>query len=72
MGAITFCLFIVDRSGRRVPWLLSAGGCAIALVYIGAYVIAVDPASKKGMLSAGEQREGTAAVACIMLYSFIW
>ncbi|GMK53695.1 hypothetical protein CspeluHIS016_0102810 [Cutaneotrichosporon spelunceum] len=72
VGAITFCLFIVDRSGRRIPWLLSASGCAITLIYIGAYVIAVDPASKKGMLSAAEQREGTGAVACIMLYSFIW
>ncbi|BEI98795.1 hypothetical protein CcaverHIS631_0310940 [Cutaneotrichosporon cavernicola] len=72
VGAITFCLFIVDRSGRRVPWLLSASGCAITLIYIGAYVIAVDPASKKGMLSSAEQREGTGAVACIMLYSFIW
>lgn len=71
-GAITFCLFIVDRAGRRVPWLLSAGGCAICLIYIGAYVIVHNPAANKGNLSIAAQHEGTGAVACIMLYSFIW
>lgn len=44
----------------------------MTLIYIGAYVIVRDPATNKATLSAAALREGQGAVACIMLYSFIW
>lgn len=69
-GAITFCLFIVDRAGRRVPWLLSAASCCACLCYIGIYVAIAKPT--EGNLSASDHKAGQAAIAAIMLYSWFW
>lgn len=69
-GAITFCFFIVDRAGRRVPWMLSAGACSALLLYIAIFVKIGEPS--KGLTSASQIAGGKAAVACIMLYSWFW
>jgi hypothetical protein len=69
-GAITFCFFIVDRAGRRNPWMLSAGACAVLLVYIAIFVKVAEPA--KGLTSPSQIAGGKAAVAAIMLYSWFW
>lgn len=69
-GAITFCFFIVDRAGRRLPWMLSAGACSALLLYIAIFVKVAEPS--KGLTSASQIAGGKAAVACIMLYSWFW
>lgn len=69
-GAITFCFFIVDRAGRRNPWMLSAGSCAALLILIAIFVKVAEPA--KGLTSPSQIAGGKAAVAAIMLYSWFW
>ncbi|WOO82693.1 putative quinate permease [Vanrija pseudolonga] len=71
VGAITFCLWIVDRSGRRLPWLLSASSCAVCLIYMGAFVEIAKP-SQGGLHSASSIAGGKGAIAAIMLYSWFW
>lgn len=71
IGSFIFFLFVVDRSGRRVPWLLSATVCAGCLLYLGIYVKVAAPAAGKTM-SASSQAGGNAAIFFIMLYSLFW
>lgn len=70
-GAITFCLWIVDRVGRRLPWLLSSSACAFCLIYVGIYVKIGHPEPNVPQ-SPSSLAGGKAAVAMIMLYSWFW
>lgn len=72
IGAIGFCFWLVDRVGRRKPWLVSATGCAICLFYIGAYVAIAEPERHPEGLSSSSVAGGKAAVAAIMIYSWFW
>lgn len=68
VGSFIFFLFIIDRSGRRKPWLLSATGCALCLLYIGVYVHVARPAVGKE-LSPSSKAGGNGAMFFLFLYS---
>lgn len=72
VGAIAFCFWLVDRVGRRKPWLASATGCAICPFYIDAYIAIAKPEEHPEGLSPSSVAGGKAAVAAIMIYSWFW
>lgn len=69
-AAITFYAFIVDRSGRRIPWLISASACSLALLYIAIFTTVAD--TTRGTPSASVHAAGTGATAMVMIYGIFW
>lgn len=77
LGAITFYLFIIDRAGRRQPWLLSSGMCCLTLIYLAVYVKVAAPGAKDATgallpISSSSAAGGKAAIFIIMLFSMCW
>jgi hypothetical protein len=60
---------IVDRSGRRIPWLVSASSCAACLLYLSIYTKIGHP--QTGNISESTKQGGTAATVMIMLYAVL-
>ncbi|KAL1408787.1 hypothetical protein Q8F55_005600 [Vanrija albida] len=71
VGSFIFFLFIVDRSGRRKPWLISAAACTLCLIYLGVYVKVAHP-TEGVPLSPSSKAGANAAIFFIMLYSLFW
>ncbi|KAH7075300.1 putative hexose transport-related protein [Paraphoma chrysanthemicola] len=69
-AAIAFYAFIVDRTGRRVPWLISATACSLTLLYIAIFSTVGDTSVIP--LPASTKAAGTGATAMIMLYGIFW
>ncbi|GFZ46100.1 Quinate transporter [Saitozyma sp. JCM 24511] len=69
-GCIFFFAVIVDRSGRRIPWLVSASSCAACLLYLSIYTKIGHP--QTGNISESTKQGGTAATVMIMLYAVFW
>lgn len=67
VGCITFFAVIVDRSGRRIPWLISASACAACLLYLAIFSKVVTPGQPNA--PASTVQAGNAAIAMVMLYS---
>lgn len=77
LGAITFFLFIIDRAGRRVPWLISSFICTFCLIYLAIYVKLSNPGQKDATgrpipLSNSSVKGGKAAISVLMFYSMCW
>ncbi|KAL5335450.1 general substrate transporter [Aspergillus crustosus] len=70
VAAIAFYAFIVDRSGRRIPWLISASACSLTLLYIAIFITVAD--TTLGTPSASVHAAGTGAIAMVMLYGIFW
>jgi hypothetical protein len=68
-GCIFFFAVIVDRSGRRIPWLVSASSCAACLLYLAIYTKIGHP--QTGSISESTKQGGTAATVMIMLYAVL-
>jgi MFS family permease len=68
-GCIFFFAVIVDRSGRRIPWLVSASSCAACLLYLAIYTKIGHP--QTGNISESTKQGGTAATVMIMLYAVL-
>lgn len=64
LGSFIFFALIVDRSGRRIPWLISSSACALFLLYLAVFIKVSDPKNP----GAG----GNVAIAFVMLYSLFW
>lgn len=76
-GAIGFYLTVIDRAGRRAPWLLSASLCCVCLIYLAVYVKVAAPGAKDAAgqllpVSASSAAGGKAAIFIIMFYSACW
>ncbi|TXT10599.1 hypothetical protein VHUM_02104 [Vanrija humicola] len=71
VGSFIFFLFIVDRSGRRKPWLISAAACTLCLIYLGVFVKIAHP-TEGVPLSPSSKAGANAAIFFIMLYSLFW
>ncbi|KAB2108734.1 putative quinate permease [Alternaria gaisen] len=69
-AAIAFYAFIVDRTGRRLPWLISASACSLTLLYIAIFTTVAD--TTVGAPSASVHAVGTGATAMVMLYGIFW
>ena len=50
--------------------MISAGFCSLFLLYIAIFIKVAEP--DKGLTSASQIAGGKAAIACIMLYSWVW
>lgn len=68
-GAIIFCAFIVDHTGRRKPWLLSASVCSLSLLIIGVILATADPTAVNP--SASVVAGGKACTAFVMIYALL-
>lgn len=72
IGSFLFFLFIVDRSGRRIPWLVSAAVCSACLLYIAVYLKIAGVQGAGSVVSASTKAGGNAATAMVMIYSLFW
>jgi MFS family permease len=71
IGSFIFFLFIVDRSGRRIPWLISAAVCAATLFYIAIYLKIAGVQTAGAVVSESTKAGGNAATAMVMIYSLL-
>ncbi|ADV23794.1 Hexose transport-related protein, putative [Cryptococcus gattii WM276] len=68
-AAIAFYAYVVDYTGRRKPWLLSASACSLCLLYIGIYTT-ISPSTAPH--SPSSQAAGRGGIAMVMLYGIFW
>jgi len=69
IGSFIFFLWIVDRSGRRVPWLISAAACAACLLYLAIFSKSI--LGHVGEFSSSQKKGGNAAIGLVMVYSLL-
>ena len=70
VGSFIFFLFIVDRAGRRIPWLISASVCSLCLLYLVVYTKVANTTAK--VLSESTKEGGNGATAFVMIYALFW
>lgn len=70
IGSFIFFLWIIDRSGRRKPWLISAAACAGCLLYLAIYSHSI--LGHKGAFTSSQTKGGNAAIAFVMIYSLLY
>ena len=63
-------LFIVDRAGRRIPWLISSSVCSLCLLYLVVYTKVANTTAK--VLSESTKEGGNGATAFVMIYALFW
>lgn len=72
VGSFIFFGFIIDRSGRRIPWLISASVCAFCLLWVAIFLKVAGTQTAGAVVSSSTKAGGISAIAAIMIYSTFW
>ena len=67
IGSFIFFALIIDRSGRRIPWLISASTCFLFLLYLSIFSKVADIKHPSDSTHKG----GVAAEVFVMLYALL-